>query len=55
MAVQPSFAPTADGKAVKFLGFNLAGEPKAFLLRVKTEEMANTLVDALKKETANIS
>lgn len=50
MAVGKSFDATAEGNNVKFLGFDLAGSMKPFLLRVKTADAAATVAAAIKKE-----
>jgi hypothetical protein len=50
MAIKADFAPTAEGTQVKFLGFDLTGNPSPYSLRVKTAEMAQAFVEAVKKE-----
>ncbi|KAL1413630.1 hypothetical protein Q8F55_001408 [Vanrija albida] len=50
MAVGESLDPKADGNNIRFLGFDVAGSMKPFVLRVKTADAAATLVAAIKKE-----
>ena len=50
MSVTARLDPQAEGTSVKFLGFDLAGKPVGYLLRVKTAAMAQEFADAVKKE-----
>lgn len=50
MGVQATFKPKAEAKTVKFPGFDLEGNMKAYVLQVKTPEAATALVEAMNKE-----
>ncbi|BEI82171.1 hypothetical protein CcaverHIS002_0300390 [Cutaneotrichosporon cavernicola] len=52
MALHAAFKATAEGKHVRFIGFDLAGKMKPFALLVKTPDFAKSLVEALTKEVA---
>ena len=54
MALSKTFKPTSEGTAVQFLGFDLEGKPKPYMLRVKTAAFAADLVTAMQKEVEDI-
>ncbi|ORY34115.1 hypothetical protein BCR39DRAFT_518540 [Naematelia encephala] len=54
MAITKQFEPTTDNAWVKFLGFDAKGTGRPYSLRVKTAQAATELVEALKKEVADI-
>lgn len=50
MSVNSTFNPSVDGSHVKFLGFDQAGKPVSYALRVKNAQAASDLQKALVKE-----
>ncbi|ORX36801.1 hypothetical protein BD324DRAFT_627208 [Kockovaella imperatae] len=54
MTVSDKFDPSAEGKMIKFVGFDLQGKPTMYALQVKTQESAEEFVDEMKKEVEAI-
>jgi hypothetical protein len=51
----PALAPKQTSKSVSFTGFDADGTPRNFMLRVKTEEMAEKFVEKVKEEVAKLT
>ncbi|GMK58019.1 hypothetical protein CspeluHIS016_0500510 [Cutaneotrichosporon spelunceum] len=54
MGLHDAFKATAEGKHVRFIGFDLEGKMKPFALMVKTPDFAKALAEALTKEVAEL-
>ena len=54
MAISKTFNPSVEGSTIRFLGFDLNGKPKTYMLRVKTAQMATDLVEVMRKEVEEI-
>jgi hypothetical protein len=50
MALPKTFNPSVEGATIRFLGFDLNGKPRTYMLRVKTGQSATDLVEAMLKE-----
>ena len=50
MSITDKLEPKAEGKTVKFLGFDLEGKPMGYLLQIKTADAAKDAADAINKE-----
>jgi hypothetical protein len=50
MALGASFNPSVDGKGITFIGFDTDGKPQTYRLGVKTEDVANDVVERLRAE-----
>ena len=54
MTISSSFNPSAQGNTIKFLGFDLKGNPGPYMLRVKTASDAAGIVKKLQAEVEGI-
>ena len=54
MAISKTFNPRVEGSTIRFLGFDLNGKPKTYMLRVKTAELATDVVVLMRKEVEEI-
>ena len=54
MALTKAFNPNVENSTIRFLGFDLMGQPKTYILRVKTAQMATDLVNAIQKEVEDM-
>lgn len=55
MAVQSTFKANQREANVTFVGIDLTGNVKSYMLRVKTKDMAKDVVDSLNKEVEAIN
>lgn len=54
MAVTERLDPNADKNTIKFLGFDLTGQPMTYLLKMKNPEMVKDFVEAVQKEVSEL-